>query len=103
MSYRPRLTKEEYELIQKVRNASKKGEHYQKGTWVVSGCWHFPFHNKEMFDSFLALVEDLELTGFILNGDILDMHSISRHNKGKITIPFHSEEDFNRIIKLIKT
>jgi len=24
------------------------------------------------------------------------------NNKGKITIPFHSEEDFNRIIKLIK-
>jgi len=24
------------------------------------------------------------------------------NGKGKITIPFHSEEDFNRIIKLIK-
>ena len=27
---------------------------------------------------------------------------IVANNKGKITIPFHSEEDFNRIIKLIK-
>jgi ParB family chromosome partitioning protein len=27
---------------------------------------------------------------------------IDRNGKGKITIPFHSEEDFNRIIKLIK-
>jgi len=27
---------------------------------------------------------------------------ITRNGKGKITIPFHSEEDFNRIIKLIK-
>lgn len=27
---------------------------------------------------------------------------ISGNNKGKITIPFHSEEDFNRIIKLVK-
>ena len=27
---------------------------------------------------------------------------IAGNGKGKITIPFHSEEDFNRIIKLIK-
>jgi len=27
---------------------------------------------------------------------------VTRNGKGKITIPFHSEEDFNRIIKLIK-
>jgi len=28
---------------------------------------------------------------------------LSKDNKGKITIPFHSEEDFNRILKLIKS
>ena len=27
---------------------------------------------------------------------------VAANGKGKITIPFHSEEDFNRIIKLIK-
>ena len=27
---------------------------------------------------------------------------IAGNGKGKISIPFHSEEDFNRIIKLIK-
>ena len=27
---------------------------------------------------------------------------VTGNGKGKITIPFHSEEDFNRIIKLIK-
>jgi ParB family chromosome partitioning protein len=27
---------------------------------------------------------------------------VAGNGKGKITIPFHSEEDFNRIIKLIK-
>jgi ParB family chromosome partitioning protein len=26
---------------------------------------------------------------------------VAGNGKGKITIPFHSEEDFNRIIKLI--
>ncbi|MBC7439704.1 MAG: chromosome partitioning protein ParB, partial [Flavobacterium sp.] len=28
---------------------------------------------------------------------------VAGNGKGKITIPFHSEEDFNRIIKLIKS
>ena len=27
---------------------------------------------------------------------------VAGNGKGKISIPFHSEEDFNRIIKLIK-
>jgi len=80
MQYRPRLTKEENDLIQKLRNSKKTGEHYDKGIWVVSGCWHFPFHNKEMFESFLHLISELELTGFILIGDILDMNSISKNN-----------------------
>jgi ParB family chromosome partitioning protein len=28
---------------------------------------------------------------------------VSRNGSGKITIPFHSEEDFNRIKKLVKS
>ena len=28
---------------------------------------------------------------------------ISKNGKGQITIPFHSEEDFNRLLKLIHT
>ncbi|GAL82370.1 chromosome (plasmid) partitioning protein ParB [Algibacter lectus] len=27
---------------------------------------------------------------------------VSKNGKGKITIPFHSEEDFNRIKKLVE-
>ena len=27
---------------------------------------------------------------------------VSKNGKGKITIPFHSEEDFNRIKKLVQ-
>ena len=30
------------------------------------------------------------------------MGKLAGNGKGKITIPFHSEEDFNRIVKLIK-
>ena len=42
---------------------------------------------KKMFGNFFGTKIDVKVAG---NG------------KGKITIPFHSEEDFNRIIKLIK-
>ena len=42
---------------------------------------------KTTFNSYFGTKVDVKVTG---NG------------KGKITIPFHSEEDFNRIIKLIK-
>lgn len=61
------------------------------GEYIVAGCLHMPFHNRRFFDSLLGVANELSsqrrLKGLILNGDILDMHSISRHNKGKITIP----------------
>jgi ParB family chromosome partitioning protein len=51
-------------------------------------------------DSF-AIAEDEKkaITNFF--GTKIDV-KIAGNGKGKITIPFHSEEDFNRIIKLIK-
>ena len=51
-------------------------------------------------DSF-AIAEDQKkaITNFF--GTKIDV-KIAGNGKGKITIPFHSEEDFNRIIKLIK-
>lgn len=55
------------------------------GTYWVTGCSHAPFHNKAMYEStFNFLSKEVKLEGVILNGDILDMHSISRHNKGII-------------------
>ena len=38
---------------------------------------------------------------FVRRGSKIDV-KVAGNGKGKITIPFHSEEDFNRIIKLIK-
>lgn len=53
------------------------------GTYWVTGCAHAPFHNKAMYEAtFNFLSKETKLEGVILNGDILDMHSISRHNKG---------------------
>jgi ParB family chromosome partitioning protein len=47
-------------------------------------------------------VEDEQKKAFVnFFGSKIDV-KVSGNGKGKITIPFHSEEDFNRIIKLIK-
>lgn len=56
---------------------------------IILGCLHFPFHNKRMWDSTLKFIHlNRDYIGSVtLAGDIHDMHSISRHNKGKITIP----------------
>lgn len=60
----------------------------QPGTYFVTGCVHAPFHNKKMYDAvFNYIRKEVKLRGVILNGDILDMHSISRHNKGRVAIP----------------
>jgi hypothetical protein len=55
--------------------------------YLVLGCIHFPFHNKDFWSALLKLVAEQDFTGIVLAGDIIDNHSISRHNKGKITIP----------------
>jgi hypothetical protein len=59
--------------------------------YIIMGCMHMPWHNKQLFNAMLNLAKHLKskglLTGIILNGDILDMHSISRHGQNKITMP----------------
>ncbi len=47
----------------------------------------------------IADEEKKEFTNYF--GTKVDV-KVAANGKGKITIPFHSEEDFNRIIKLIK-
>lgn len=63
----------------------------EPGYYMLSGCHHAPFINVPLFECFLMLMDDInstgQLKGNLLIGDSLDMHSISRHNKGKIKIP----------------
>jgi hypothetical protein len=65
--------------------------------WVVIGCLHLPFHHKDAWNAALNLISDIRPTGFIGNGDMSDMHSISRHNKGRITIPGLTLEEEYRL------
>jgi len=51
--------------------------------WVVFGCVHRPFHNQELWASLMGFIKEhkSKITGFIINGDYLDLLSLSSHNK----------------------
>lgn len=60
-----------------------------------------PAPSKAKKETKFAIAEDQVKSFTNFFGAKIDV-KVSGHGKGKITIPFHSEEDFNRIIKLIK-
>lgn len=55
---------------------------------LVLGCLHSPWHNKTVFAGVLNLIKDLgkNLEGIYLIGDILDLNSLSFHERGKYPI-----------------
>lgn len=61
----------------------------KEGTYLVTGCSHAPFQNKKFYNSIYSFIsaENIALEGLILAGDILDMHSLSKHDRGKAPIP----------------
>lgn len=52
---------------------------------IVLGCLHAPFHNRTIWNGLLKLIKDLgkNLQGVYLIGDILDLNSLSFHERGK--------------------
>ena len=59
----------------------------KSATKLKSASFEVAPDEKKKFNNYFGTKVDIKIVG---NG------------KGKITIPFHSEEDFNRIVKLIK-
>ena len=53
---------------------------------LVIGCLHSPFHNKPIWHGILNLIKDLPIKGVTLIGDILDLNSLSFHDRGKIPL-----------------
>lgn len=51
------------------------------GTWGIIGDTHLPFHDRHAIDLFISLAKKQGVVGIILNGDILDFHSLSRWDK----------------------
>ena len=49
--------------------------------WVIVGCVHRPYHDKVVWDKFLNFLEvnKQDITGIIVNGDYLDLRSLSSH------------------------
>ncbi|MGV8130564.1 MAG: hypothetical protein ACP5N7_00510 [Candidatus Pacearchaeota archaeon] len=60
---------------------------------LVIGCLHSPFHNKKVWNGILKLIKDLNknLNGIYLIGDILDLNSLSFHEKGKYPVEIDGE------------
>lgn len=52
-------------------------------TNLVLGCLHAPFHNKKMWRGILNLIKDVKFDSINLIGDILDLNSLSFHERGK--------------------
>ena len=50
---------------------------------LVIGCLHAPFHNKTMWNGILQLIKDGDFESINLIGDILDLNSLSFHERGK--------------------
>lgn len=51
--------------------------------WVIIGCVHRPFHDTILWDKFLQFLSDNKkgITGVIVNGDFLDLRSLSSHEE----------------------
>jgi len=57
------------------------------GTYYITGCAHAPWQNKAMYESvFKYLNQEVDLEGLILAGDVVDLNSLSSHDKGKVPI-----------------
>jgi hypothetical protein len=55
------------------------------GNYLILGCWHVPFQNKEFTKRVFDLMNTHKFDGLILNGDFLDCNTLSGHDRGKFT------------------
>lgn len=79
------LFPEKTEFAKNFLNSTRN--RFTPGTYFVTGCSHAPWHNKKMYESiFKYLKKEVDLQGLILAGDIVDLNSLSAHDKGKISI-----------------
>ena len=58
-------------------------------TWLVFGCVHRPFHDKKLWAGLMNLMHELlpNLSGIIINGDYVDLLSLSAHAKFDTILP----------------
>lgn len=55
----------------------------EDGVYIILGCVHVPFYNREFMKAALRCISTLDVKGLILNGDFLDLNTLSFYDKGK--------------------
>lgn len=77
--FRPRLNN-------KINNAvsAMKGNREIK-SYIVTGCNHVPFNNKNLTNGLLDLMGTYSYNGIIIAGDFLDMGALGKYEKGKVS------------------
>lgn len=68
-----------------INGTSLEGSENTTKTYVVSGCWHIPFHNRVLYAGFKNLIRDIQPDGFVLAGDTLDMAALGEYERGKLS------------------
>ena len=60
----------------------------EDGNYLILGCVHAPFVNKPFWEALCnyALLNKDYLKGIILNGDFLDLNSLSSHDRGRMPL-----------------
>jgi len=51
-------------------------------SYIVTSDQHCPFHNRKVHEALLKFIKDFKPDGFVINGDFVDMYSISSHITG---------------------
>ncbi len=106
------LPPKDYELLKDRINKNpfifktKKQDHQM---WLVLGCIHVPFENKILINAILNLIQDNKknIHGIILNGDFLDLRSLSEYDKDKvgmdgITLGYEYQKGLELMLKIKK-
>lgn len=52
--------------------------------WLIISDVHVPWHSKPLIRKLCKLAHDVKFDGFIINGDFLDLYTLSRHNAGSL-------------------
>ena len=68
-------------LPEPVSEVVSKYELPEPGCWLVLGDVHIPFHDRVTVQCAIAEAKRRRVVGVLLNGDTLDSHEISDHDK----------------------
>lgn len=75
--------KQKVEIDSPVFRNIKVEKRKAKQMWIIIGCIHRPFHDKILWDKLIAFLKEnsKDITGIIINGDYLDLRSLSSHEE----------------------